>query len=62
MPFFGKAISRHGMSPDPTKVKVLMDMPPPKMKENYRHSWVSYTSSHKQLWRYANYSKADINQ
>ena len=30
IPFFGKVISRHGVSPNPAKVKVLMDMPPPK--------------------------------
>ena len=29
---FGELIYRHGVSPDPAKVKVLIDMPPPKMK------------------------------
>ena len=32
IPFFGEVISRHGVSPDPAKVKALIDMLPPKPK------------------------------
>ena len=31
--FFGKIISQQGVSPDPNKHQVLIDMPPPKMKK-----------------------------
>ena len=32
VPFFGEVISRHGMQPNPQKLKLLTDMPPPKTK------------------------------
>ena len=34
--FFGEVISREGVQPDPQKIKVLMDMPAPKNKNNCR--------------------------
>ena len=39
-PFFGEIISWNGVKPNPQKIKVLMEMPPPKVKENSRLSRV----------------------
>ena len=36
IPFFGEVISRHGLSPDPAKVKPLTDMPPSKTKRELK--------------------------
>ena len=36
----GKVISRHGVSPDPARVKVLMDKLQPKTEQNCSHFWV----------------------
>ena len=33
IPFFGEVIPQQGVSPDPSKIQVLTDMPPPKMKK-----------------------------
>ena len=35
---FGKAISRHGVRPDPRKLKTLAEMLPPKQKMILKHS------------------------
>ena len=39
VPFFGEIMSCNGVQPDPPKIKALMEMPPPKIK-NSRLSWV----------------------
>ena len=33
VPFFGEGISKHGVQPDPQKLKALPDMPPSMMKK-----------------------------
>ena len=36
IPFFGEAISKHGVSLDPSKVQALTDMPPPQSKNELK--------------------------
>ena len=42
--FYGNIISRDGVKPDPSKVDVIIRMPPPPKKQNFHHSWACVTT------------------
>ena len=39
VPFFSEIISRHGMKPDPIRLKALTEMPPQAQKEIANTHW-----------------------